>query len=116
MAHLDKIIALCSPSNTPSHYVEALRLAAYFAHVRFLLLKNPEYREEAILRRRTYLNSLSPEDPEHNRTMRSLAQLKRRRFDKTETGVKNGLPELDSDDPEIMTFPHSHTWPHLFLN
>jgi CHAT domain-containing protein len=62
-----------------------------------------EYREEAILRFRTYLGSLSPEDPKRGPTMRSLIELEGNRFDKS--GLQNVLPESDSDDPEVVDLP-----------
>jgi hypothetical protein len=103
MAPLDKIIASYSPADTPSHYVgRALELAADLAHLRFTCFRNPEYREEAILRCRTYLDSISPEDPKRGRTMRALVELEGSRFGKSGVNVKIGLPELD----DLPSFSH----------
>jgi CHAT domain-containing protein len=104
MAPLDKIIASYSPADTPSYYVgHALNLAAGLAKARFYIFGDPKYREEAIFRFRTYLGSLSPEDPKRGPTVHTLVELEGSRFDKS--GVKKGLPELDSDDPEVINFP-----------
>jgi hypothetical protein len=104
MAFLDKIIASYSPGDTPSHYVgQALNFAADLANTRFYLFGKPEYLEEAISRHRTYLSSLSPEDPKRGPIIRTLVKLQRRRFDIS--GVTKGLPELDSDDPNVIDLP-----------
>jgi len=101
MVPLDKVIASYSPADTPSHcVVQALSLAADLAHSRSLFFGNPEYLEDAILCHRTYLGSLSPEDSNCGPTMRTLVKLESRRFGKS--GVKKGLPELHSDDPEVI--------------
>jgi hypothetical protein len=104
MAPLDKVIALYPPADTPSDYAgRVLHLAANLARVRFLFFGDPEYLEEAILRFRTYLGSLSPEDPERGPTMDALVELQRSRFDKS--SFKKGVPELDSEDPEAIDRP-----------
>lgn len=104
MAPLDKIIASYSPADTPSHCVAlALDLAVDLAHARFLFFGKPEYLEDAILCHRTYLGSLSPEDPKCCATKRTLLELESKRFDKFD--VKKYLPELHSDDQEVIDLP-----------
>jgi CHAT domain-containing protein len=109
MAPLEKVIASYLPGDTPSPYVrQALDRAARLAFARFGVFSIPEYLDDAILRYRTYLGSLSPEDPDCSRTMRDLVLLESNRSNKS--GVKKGLPELHSDDPEVIDL---HSFSHL---
>jgi hypothetical protein len=104
MAVLDQFIASYPPADTPSHYVrQALEFAAVLALSRCLLYGNPEYLEEAISRSRTHLSVLSPEDPKRGPAMHTLVELESRRFG--ESGIKKGLPDLDSDDPKVIDLP-----------
>jgi CHAT domain-containing protein len=98
MAPIDKIISSRFPGDCLSQNVRlSLSMATNLAHTRFILSGDPEYLEEAIVRFRAHLDSLSVEDPERGDIIRSLADLERSRFN--EFGVTNGLEEVRSDNP-----------------
>ncbi|KAI9508533.1 hypothetical protein F5148DRAFT_1283913 [Russula earlei] len=78
----------------------ALHLAAMLAQARFSYSANPEYMEEAILRCRTFVSALSPEDPFHLPYVQYLAQVEKSRL--KEFGVTNDLAEAHSGLPEII--------------
>jgi hypothetical protein len=104
MGPLDKIISSRFPGDCLSQNVRlSLRMATNLAHTRFILSGDPEYLEEAIVRFRAHLDSLSAEDPERGDIIRSLADLERRRFN--DFGVTNGLEEVHSNNPAVIDPP-----------
>ena len=100
MALLDTIISSHFPGDCLSYNVRLfLRTASHLARGRFAFSGEPEHLEEAIIRFRTYLGSISLEDPERGNIIRSLGNLEKRRFN--EFGVTNGLEEVHSGYPEV---------------
>ena len=91
MTLMDKIIDSHSPADSPTEYLkESFTQAAQLAYRRFQLYGNPEYLEEAIVRKRAHLGSISLEDLERGDIIQSLVELERQRFDGF--GITNGLP------------------------
>jgi len=104
MTLLDKIIASHSPADSPTEDLkQSLKAAAYLAGHRFRFYRNPEYLEEAIVRQRAHLGSISLEDPERRDIIQSLVELEMIRFD--EFGIINGLPDAHASNPEVADLP-----------
>jgi len=111
MALLDKAIASHSPEDGPGENLRrSLTLTAQFARYRFVFCENPDYLEDAIIRTRAHLGSISLEDPERGDIIQSLVELERQRFDGF--GITNGIPEATPSNPEIVdlsSFSHLTT-------
>jgi hypothetical protein len=111
IALLDKAIGSHSPEDGPGENLQrSLTLAAQFARYRFVFNENPDYLEDAIIRTRAHLGSISLEDPERGDIIQSLVELERQRFDGF--GITNGIPEATPSNPEIVdlsSFSHLTT-------
>ena len=94
----DRIIT--SPS---SYLTPALGLAAGLAGQRFIFHGNLEYLEEAIIRTRSHLESISPEDPQRRVITQTLIILERARSD--DFGLTDGLSETNSDNQPLTNRP-----------
>jgi CHAT domain-containing protein len=104
MTLLDKIIASHSPADSPTENLKhSLTQAAHLAYLRFVFYGNPEYLEEAIVRKRAHLGSISLEDPERGDIIQSLVDLERTRFD--EFDISNGLPDAHLSNPKVVDLP-----------
>jgi CHAT domain-containing protein len=104
MTLLDKIIASHSPADSPTENLkQSLMHAVPLARLRFEFYGNPEYLEEAIIRTRALLGSISLEDPKRGDVIQSLVELEKRRFD--EFGITNGLPGAHPGNPEVADLP-----------
>ena len=101
MSILDEIIA------DPNGDMEwAMLLAGMFARSRFTFDAKPEHLAEAIFRTRTYLNTITSENPHRHSAMRELADLERTRF--REFGIRSGGQEDNTevvDDSHLAVFP-----------
>ena len=103
MGHVDKFIASHSLAGSPSKTLrQHLGLAAWLAARRSVYYPNPEYLEEAINRTRAHLDSLSVGDPDHGETIRTLAELVRRRANRF---GDTGVPEGHRNDPVVEDLP-----------
>jgi CHAT domain-containing protein len=115
MAPLDKIIASHPPADIPKkHLRRFLGLAELLAERRFIFYGNPEYLEEAIVRTRARLDSVSLDDPERGDIIRSLARLERDRFN--EFGITNDLPDAQPSSPETIALPSFSHLATLLVN
>ena len=98
MSILDEMIASSSPN------VEmASSFAGSLTALRWAFYGNPEYLEEAILRSRSFLNTISLDDPRRPGRLQSLARIEKIRFD--EFGVTNRVQDADPKDPEVIDIP-----------
>ena len=110
MALLDKAIASHSPEDGPGENLRrSLTLAAQFARYRFVFCENPDYLEDAIIRTRAHLGSISLEDPERGDIIQSLveleATLRRIRYHKWYSRSDPSNPEI----VDLSSFSHLTT-------
>ena len=104
MATFDKFIASRPYADIPGKHLEpALDMAASTAEYRFRIYGNPEYLEEAIVRRRDHLASTSPGSFRRDAIIQSLARLERTRSNSF--GVANGPQRAHPNIPKVLHLP-----------
>ncbi len=107
MAPLDEFVDSHSLADSPimiKHLRHCLRLAARLARHRFLEDGNPEDLEEAIVRTRALLDSISLEDPERGDIIQSLVELERKCLGQFDIS-NHGLPDVHPSNPEVVDLP-----------
>ena len=101
MVTFDKFIADRSHPDSPGKHLETvLDVAACTAEYRFAIYGNPEYLEEAIVRRRNQLASTSPGSFRRDAIIQSLSRLERIRSNSF--GVAIGLQGARPSIPEVL--------------
>jgi hypothetical protein len=104
MTFFDKDFVPHSIRDSPNPYLrQVLILAGEMANLQFGSNGNPKSLEQAIVRFRSCLDSVSPNDPERGAIIQSLAELERRCLDVF--GITSGLPEVDLHNPKVDDLP-----------
>ena len=103
MATFDEFVAVRSQADTPGILQPFLSMAASMAEYRCWIFGNPEYLEEAIVRKRDHLASTSPGSFRRDVIVRSLAKLERARFNLF--GVAAGLQGARPSIPQVLYLP-----------